>query len=623
MVTTTFLPQVPATAVQDIAYSAAGAPAPSKENAARHAWRKFKKLKYGWTIPISSLAYPLDDCEEVLDIPYVNPVDTVKYLMQHQPSVLIGGLVEERDRIQHLEAFWTAYKDFHPQHPVYSEHAGNLSRVVPVCWHGDEGRGKKRGHTIAISLEAVIGIYTSWHIQTKKRPCTNCGPSQTARGMFPPRANVAQTSLDELIQSQWTNMKGHSCLQHYPVFVLPGSLYKEHKGLMDVCLDKLGVHLKQGFYEGFDIPGRGSYFMALVGAKGDLKWMARAGRLTRSFEHMGRKNDLEMCHECEAGSDQLPWEEISVDHPRWENTVYNSRPWQVEPGIVKAPYDLQRPEAVFRRDVFHLCKVGAYRDFVGSSILLLCSWGYFGLQGTVPKKLECAHKSFKLYCLATRRTPGLRSFTRAYFNYKNASAFGWTNSKGSDTMLMMQWLRVFCVGCTNDLIDPQHNEIINLIYMTAGAGIDFFKIMNNHGLFLTFDCMLALWSEVRSFIRGYAMLAHKCHTGMTFRGYSIKPKIHLLRHQECECYEQLLGNKYFPNPLIWGCEQNEDWIGRTCKLSRRCDSRLVCQRVLQSLHLKSDMLHRKWLKGGPGRKGKSSQAKNTTRLRTWPQRRQR
>lgn len=241
MVTTTFLPQVPATAVQDIAYSAAGAPAPSKENAARHAWRKFKKLKYGWTIPISSLVYPLDDCEEVLDVPYINPVDTVKYLMQHQPSVLIGGLVEERDRIQHLEALWTAYKDFHPQHPVYSEHAGNLSRVVPLCWHGDEGRGKKRGHTIAISIEAVIGIYTSWHIQTKKRPCINCGPSQTARGMFPPRANAAQTSLDELIQSQWTNMKGHSCLQRYPVFVLPGSLYKEHKGLVDVCLDQLGV----------------------------------------------------------------------------------------------------------------------------------------------------------------------------------------------------------------------------------------------------------------------------------------------------------------------------------------------------------------------------------------------
>ncbi len=618
----TFLPQVPASTVQDVAYSAAREPAPSKSNASRRAWRKFKHLGYGWMIPLRSLIYETAEGDE-LDVPYANPVDTIQYLMTHKPSLLVGGILEHRDRLQHLQAFWHAYRDFHPEHPVYREHAANLSRVIPVCWHGDEGRGKKRGQTVCISVEAVIGLYTSWNIQSNKRPCTNCGPSETVRGMFPVRSQTDRSTLDELAQSQWTNMKGHSFLQHFPVFVLPGSMYKQHKTLLDVCLDQLGVHLRQGFFEGFDIPGQGSYFIACVGAKGDLKWAARAGGLSRSFEHLGRRNDLEMCHECCAGANGLVWEDVATDHPCWEGTIYTNRPWQphLQRGITKIPYDLQRPEAVFRRDVFHLCKVGVYRDFVGSSILLLCSLGYFGLQGGVPEKLETAHSLFKLFCQTTHRTPGLRSFSRLFFNYPNASSFGWTNSKGSDTMMMMEWIRVFCVGCTNALLNPQHREVIELMYLTAQAGKKFFEIMNGHGLFLTFDCMLSLWAANRSFIRGYARLANTCHHQLNFKAYAIKPKLHLLRHQEVDAFRKLIDNntKHFPNPILWGCERNEDYIGHSCKLSRRCDSRLLCKRVIECIFLKGDMVHRRWLRNGPRKR--SSKAKTPARTRPPTQRR--
>ena len=208
------------------------------------------------------------------------------------------------------------------------------------------------------------------------------------------------------------------------------------------------------------------------------------------------------------------------------------------------------------------------------------------------------------------------SFTKRFFNAPSAAKFPFANSKGSDTMLIMKWLSLFCVGCTNDLIKEEHLELMNVILLTAKAGCNMFNIMYNHGLFLTAPCAATLWSELRSFIRGYALLAHRSHYDFQFHGFSMKPKLHLLRHQELELFQRLQDPtcQYFFNPISYGCEMNEDYIGRCCRLSRRCDSRLLVQRVLESVLLKGELLHRRWLASGP-RNGRSSTKKAKARLR--------
>jgi hypothetical protein len=571
-------------------------------------------------VPLSSLPFPTGVGDEILDVPFASPLDTLAYLMQHEPAVVVGGFDDRQQRAHHLQAFWHAYRDSHPHHPVYEEHGSDLSRVIPLSYHGDEGRGKKRGNTIVISIEAVMGLYSNWHTKTGTRKCTDCRPSQAVKNHFATRADDGTTRswMDDLIEVQCTNMKGHSFLQHWPVFILPGSMYKQHKELLHVCLDQLAKDLKRGFFEGIHVPNQGLFFFALVGGKWDLKWHARAAKLTRSFEHLGKKRKLEMCHECEGGSDQLPWEDIASDHPCWGDSVYRSRPWSEAPGLAIVPHDLNRPKRQFRRDVFHLTKVGIYRDFCACSILLLIELGYFGTNGALDVKLERAYNSFRLYTLTVGKTPGLRSFNKRFFNAPNRATFGWTNSKGSDTMLMMAWIKVLCIGCKNDLNNPSDLHVINLIYFSAEAACKFFDIMNGHGLFLTFPCGIALWKEVCSFIRGYASLAHTVYNSYNFCGFSMKPKIHLLRHQELGCFEILSKStcKYMANPILWGCESNEDFIGRSCKLSRQCDTRLLCQRVIESIFLKGDLLYRRWKKNGPGRAGKPKTKK--ARLRTRP-----
>ena len=611
-------PEVPAVAVQGIAYSAAGKPEPSGSNASRYAWRSFQRLNYGWRIPITSLEFKTGNGDEILDVPYANPLNTMRYLMQHDPSVVVGGITDRHERARHLRSFWHAYKDCHPAHPVFTEHSSNLDRVLPVAWHGDEGRGKKRGMTCVVSFESVIGLYTSWHLRKGKQTCIDCSPSQKVRDKFPAAHPETQSWMDEMIRSQFTNMKGHSYLQHWPVFILPGSMYKQYRDLLPSCLETFSSQLRQGFYEGFDVPGHGVFHLALIGGKGDLKWFARIANLTRSFEHLGRTNSLEMCHECNAGTAHMPFEDVSSEIPCWSQTVYASRPWQHTPSMARVPFDSQRPEVQFQRDVFHLCKVGIFRDFIGSAILLLAKLGYHGNQGNLDTKLDRAYRNFKLFCQTTGKTPGLRSFTKRFMNAPNRRSFGWANSKGSDTTIIMHWLKVFCIGCQNDLLDNSHKEILKVMHNTAEVGCNMFRLMHGHGIFLTRSCTMSLWCEIRSFIRGYALLAYRSHHDLSFVGFAIKPKLHLLRHLELELFQKLSDGslKYFLNPMAFGCEANEDMIGRCCRLSRRCDSRLLCQRVLQSVFLKSDLLYRKWKKHGPERKGRSSVMKKQGGLRT-------
>ena len=100
----------------------------------------------------------------------------------------------------------------------------------------------------------------------------------------------------------------------------------------------------------------------------------------------------------------------------------------------------------------------------------------------------------------------------------------------------------------------------------------------------------------------------------------MKPKIHLLRHLEHDLFTILsnANSHHVLNPMTHGCEMNEDFIGRACRLSRKCSTQLLCQRVLQSILLKADFLNRRWQQFGP--RGRSSKAKAAQRTRKFGRR---
>ena len=52
------------------------------------------------------------------------------------------------------------------------------------------------------------------------------------------------------------------------------------------------------------------------------------------------------------------------------------RPWDEQPVLCTIPFDIDRPEALFKLDIFHLFKVGMGRDLVGA-IVLIARLGYY------------------------------------------------------------------------------------------------------------------------------------------------------------------------------------------------------------------------------------------------------
>lgn len=568
-----------------------------KKNSSRAAWNYFYKMKLGWRVKQN--IYRQDDGDgNILEIPYVPPKELLQFLMTNQPDVLVGGYDSPSERAQHIAAFWEGFRLHHGDHLVFQEHDEfSLPYVLPLLWHGDEGRGKRRGQTVLVSLEVPIGIETIKASRKRARAKCGCDPPMSLKQKYGPARRLVPQRVRKKLDMQKTNMKHHSFLQHFPIFIIPSSINKKTDVLFGL-LDVFARELKSLFYEGFESNGR-VFCAAVCGGKGDLKWVAKIAKLTRSFEHQGRTQDIPCCHECLAGTSNaaMPWEDVASETPSWATSRWLQRPWAVQPPMSLVPFSTLAEERQYKRDPFHLTKVGIYRDLTGSATCYLARTNLFG-DGSFDDKLDRCYASFRLWCHATGHTPALRSFSRAFMNYARFSLYPWSNSQGSDTTLLLKWLVIQCSAFLNDSANNGCDVYcLDLIKRTCKAALNIFGIQNSHGLWLHRECGMALYAEYTRFINGYAALANYSLNDF-FSGRGLKPKLHLVKHAALELHEWLgEGLEYLPNFNLHNCEQNEDAIGKVCRLSRRIDSRHVGQRVLDCCYLKAGLLHRRFKKG--------------------------
>lgn len=560
-------------------------------NSSRQAWSTFYRLKLGWRVKISMFNYTAPNGDEI-SVPFIMPKDLLQYLMTHHPDVMVGGLDSALERSVHLHAFWEGFRVKHPQHKIFDEHNNNLQSCLPVYWHGDEGRGKRRGNTCVVSIETPIGIHTLDETRKRSAPC-DCSPPASLLQKFGKATKFVPSHLKRAMAQQRTAMKGHSFLQKWALIVLPTAIFKSYPGLLHKMLELIGNQLKELFYEGFEASGR-HFSVGVCGAKGDLKWYCnKVANFNRSFEHQGITVDQPCCHECLAGTPGLPWEDIS-ESPVWGPSRWSQRPWSQPPPMTVVPFDVSKPEFQYKRDPFHMAKVGIYRDLAGSIICYLAYKGYFGAAGTIEDKLRQGHSLFVMYCRATSKTPALRSFSKSLMTYPKLAVYPWSNTKGSDTMLLLQWLTVQLVGFQNDAPVGGCRIFLEQMRQTCQAAINIFAVLNRHGLYMSRNCGIMLYAEITRFLQGYMSLAHTTLQD-TYNGFGLKPKLHLWKHSALDLFEILeTGWDTIPNINSENCEPNEDYIGRVSRLSRRFGSQINIQRVLQACLLKSSLLHRRF-----------------------------
>ena len=547
------------------------APRPEKiHNIVRDTYRKIRHWGIGWTVPLDVVDFKFED-GSVISVDYLHPRKLLQYLVAKKPKVIHGGNPDA------IPAFWEAYQGYHDSHEAFLVH-DDMTRVIPICLHGDEGRGKRRSQTTVVSWECCLGMTG---VATQ---CSGCKPACLPED--PGNGWGGNPLSKELV----CNLKGHSFLQHFPLFVLPGTWWKAYKPLTHKMLQRVASDFHDLFYQGFEVDGH-RWHVAAVGSKGDLKWFSKICHFIRGFENKGKKTDVAHCHACLAGKPGLPAEDLGSS-PCWVPTIYTERPWDEEkpPDLHCVPYDVDKPEAFYKHDTFHTLRLGIYRYFCGSVLFLLLNLGYLG-PGDIDKKLEYAHGHFHLWQLASHKHAALRSFTKNLLCYKSAKSYPWFNCKGSDCALLLLWLRTFVFGILTEGVLPEHKQPLEVIRATCEVATDFYDMVVKHNMFLSRNCALTLVEKGKSFINGYCYLAKFSFT-MQWCLFALVPKIHFKRHIVHELEQQLAQHRQLVlNPLVFDCSQNEDLIGRICRMGRKIDHRILGFRILTNYLIKAGILY--------------------------------
>ena len=561
---------------------------PAEINAERDCHNFFMKTGFSLRLPIRIHNTAVEQGTDVIATDYILPRDWFSFLLGKAPFLLAGGCDPLEDQ---LKSFWHMFEWQQPNHAVFKEDRARLETTLPINLFSDEGKGPKRGNYVITSLESPIGLF--------EHECSQCECDtfvqqhlQHAPTCYGPRNDSEQRAIT-VASAMSSNLEGHSYLTRHIVFGLPDVVYKEYKEVYEEMLTLVANDFTSLFTHGLDVNGR-KYFVALTGCKGDLKHMTEKWAcLTRSYSHLGRTQQLGMCSLCHAGLPGYPWDQLA-ERPDWVDTLFASRPWDRVPPICTAPFDDTCPELIFRLDLFHVFKVGIGRDVCGS-LVILARLGFYD-DGDDPRNLHARlrriYKSFRLWCSVNQKTPAVRYFSAALFNVKKSmkSDFPWSNTKASDTMLLLQYIKWYCGVRLANLPGPlqQHRRLLQLLQTTTKHGLALVDICYTHGLWLERMCAKCFYLRTMSFLSGYQALA-KLSAQLGFCGFGIKPKWHALMHLAWEVRTVLeTPVPRVMNPVAYCCDQCEDLVGKLCDLALVVDTRSINKRVIQRHFLKAN-----------------------------------
>ncbi|OLQ04139.1 Guanylate cyclase soluble subunit beta-2 [Symbiodinium microadriaticum] len=183
-----------------------------------------------------------------------------------------------------------------------------------------------------------------------------------------------------------------------------------------------------------------------------------------------------ICHLCDAEAQGLPYTDVS-SAPQWLSTLGASLPWESTPPLNEAPFSVSSPAFLYKLDPFHVLKFGIFRDACASTVIRLCFLEYFDCEGelqNVPERLSRAFSFYKLWCLAEKKNPSLKGFTRMNMHYDNNHSFAWFNCKGSEVTLLMQWLDFQLLHFLENVKQESHRPELRAMHqMIRGDVLDY------------------------------------------------------------------------------------------------------------------------------------------------------
>ena len=556
-------------------------------NASRFIHQKMEKMGYSLPVPIHTMDHVCETADVTrLTSYHIKPEDWVKHWMNERPELLGGwnGCAHKN-----FKSFWHAYQLQHPGHKVFSEHQGRLDRVVPLILHGDEGRAVKRTNYLVLSIESPLG---SLDDPTIKCTCHEELGKRSGLPSYGPDLKAVDPEILETCSKQTTNFKGHSYLSHFLLFGLGGWIYKRNPNVVDDLIKEVSKSFQKLFDEGVSTSD-GIMYAAIVAIKGDMDFHKKVMQLERSYSNLGTSRSIELCHLCKAGGPNVPFEDYS-EFPTWLQTFCVERPWSLDepPELSRVPFDDTCPELILQPDLFHIHKLGVARDIIGGILVLLLRLKFFDFPGStvnIVDRFQRAHSYFALWCSVQGKSPGLRSFTKAFFNMKTLVSAPWASSKGSDSILLLQWLSYTLKLNIQNPTVPGHEVLLKQMNQVCDAALSL-RMLHHHRLWLGRKCAMLCYVRIMTVLRGYSVLG-RAAINLRIRAFIQKPKHHALHHVAIHLQRELRkGATLILSPQCNACEINEDFMGRNSRLSRRVGFRLCDLRVIHRYFMKVSCL---------------------------------
>ena len=455
-----------------------------------------------------------------------------------------------------MEEFWACYKEWEPGLEIFDHEFWDASTLVPLYVHGDGGRTYRRDELMIFQYQPLLGLGTR-----KSHPL----------GLLRNRKPGA-------------NMQGHSFTTRFLFGVMQKPLYKDDPDLFQNFLLKMMENFADLYYRGLQL-GDCKFRFIVIGIKGDLPFLSKAGNLTRTFLHIRKAPANEKskplggcCWLCGAGTDELPFEDFSRS-PRWLLSCGSANvcPWNRCPMFFEpTPHVRADPGSFFKLDVLHIYHLGMGRDFAGSSLVSLLD--LYGAN-SVEAAIEAMNADLKAFLQASRKQLHFKQLTRDLLGYASARAFPTGHwAKAMDTPVMVEFV---LWRLARDARQVSEDRLLQIIQSGAQAIGMCMRGMLQANLWMEFEQARVVAESGLYFLQCYGKCANICHSREICR-FNLTPKLHCWHHICQHLWHQTQQQiRYSLNPLAHSCFTDEDFVGRVSRISRRVSPRLQALRTLQ------------------------------------------
>ena len=528
-------------------------------NSERDCQRVFAK-KYSLSVPIPFSYLKTESGQE---IPLLKLRHWVEYLVRNSCWHILTGLVR-RDTTREgdiLEAFWRTFRQIEPDHPIYElESQGRLSfrRTAPLCLHGDEGRGRRREAFMILSFRSLLG-----------------------RGLHP----EARVGKKLGIKRKWLklkpNFRGHSFTSRYLFSAMRKSDYatKDTEGNFDLVLQKAAEEACYMCNVGvMDASGQ-KYNAVLLNVIGDWPFLKKSGPFQRSFMSVQKKKTTRnppggVCHQCLAGVAPWAWEQIGTRRPDWIATVATQSPFDGPSALASVPHVANRLEMMWAWDWFHCWHLGVGKCFLASSIALLSEREN---GSSIDERFASLTERYHSWCRANGQRRQVVKLSKDLVGWPSTNVFPtgiW--HKGQLTTSLMAWLEAECSAS-----DFSDDPFLQAVSEASGAIQNCIRQMYHEVIFLTPAKAERIANEGMRFLRRYLSLADMSKRSGRLL-FVLQPKHHAVHHVMVSLWQSSQKNLPSLNPLTLSVQQDEDFIGRGARLSRRVTAmRPALQRTME------------------------------------------